>query len=458
MSQSNKLKLITNKISGWGKYPVVETAEHFLHSSAEIQGTLRYSACRPDGFIARGLGRSYGDSSLASHTIYLKKLNRILKFNPEKGIIQAEAGISFEDLLHFLIPRGFFLPVTPGTKYITLGGAAASDVHGKNHHVDGSFCDHILSMELLKPDGSIIKIQPNKKKSEVFRATCAGMGLTGVILSVEFKLKRIETSLITTQSVKAKNIDDIMQKFEESDKSPYSVAWIDCLARGNKLGRSILMTGDHTSFGRLHDMKKERAGFLRYNAKPKLNVPFNIPSFVLNPLSIKAFNFLYYHKGKNARRPFLSKIDPFFYPLDSINNWNRMYGGRGFVQYQFVLPEKNSRDGMVQILEKISASGYGSFLAVLKKFGNGNSNYLSFPSPGYTLALDFPVKKKVFHLLNTLDDLVQKHGGHLYLTKDSRMSREFFQGTQKNLKKFLEIKKEIDKEEVFASEQYKRLF
>lgn len=457
MSFHNSTKMPFVKTQGWGRYPIVDSTMHESNTRNDAKKIIEYTSNSSNGIIPQGMGRSYGDSSLASNIVSIKRLNRILEFDSEKRILHAEAGITFENLLNFLIPRGFFLPVTPGTKYITLAGAVASDVHGKNHHLDGSFCDHVISMELLTANLKYLILTSNGPNSEIFRATCGGMGLTGIITSVKFKLKKIETTFITQYSNRAKDIDDIMQKFEVSEKALYSVAWIDCLAKGKKLGRSILITGDHTSFGRLHDMRKKRDSFLQYNAKPKLNIPINIPSYMLNPFSIKAFNFLYYHKSKDSHKPFLSRIDPFFYPLDSINNWNRMYGKKGFLQYQFVLPEKNSRSGMIEVLEKISASGYGSFLAVLKKFGRGNANYLSFPSPGYTLALDFPVKKKVFHLLRELDEIVLKYGGHLYLTKDARMDQEFFQKTQANLKKFLEIKRRMDPNGIFSSHQSQRL-
>ena len=404
--------------------------------------------------IARGLGRCYGDSALSSTIISTEKFRRILAFNPANGEITCEAGVSLEELLEVFVPRGWFLPVTPGTKFITIGGAIASDVHGKNHHVAGSMSNHIISMDVMLGDGKVETCSKNKNP-DLFWCTCGGMGLSGIILRATFKMVRISSSYIKQETVKAKNINEIMDIFEESERYSFSVAWIDCLATGENLGRSIMMRGEFAKKDELPDTSKYKTPLFVPN-KFKLMVPFNFPGFVLNPYTVRGFNYLYYNKAPKGTAQSIVDYDTFFYPLDVINNWNRIYGKRGFTQYQFVIPKEGSLEGMKTILTKIAESGQGSFLAVLKLFGKQN-DLISFPRKGYTLALDFAITPTLFDLLDELDKIVLDYSGRLYMTKDVRMSARMFQEGYQNAEKFIQKKKKFDKHNKFQSLQSKRL-
>jgi decaprenylphospho-beta-D-ribofuranose 2-oxidase len=408
-------------VSNWGNYPVVQAAIKSFKSVSEIRNILKTQ----DFFAARGNGRCYGDSSLQSTIISTLKFNHILAFDPANATITCQSGVTFDDLIQFLVPKGFFLPVTPGTKFITVGGAVASDIHGKNHHLDGSFGRHIIILDLLLASGEVVQCGPSEE-TELFHATCGGMGLTGMILSVQFKLKRIQRNQIEQVSIKAKNLEEIFSLFEEYKSSTYSVAWIDCLQRGKSLGRSLLMVGEHAASGNTGSVK----------SKSKFAIPFYFPDWVLSFWSIKLFNLLFYHKQFVVRKKSTVSLDQFFYPLDFISSWNKMYGKSGFVQYQFVLPLANSKEGMRRILMEIGKNGTGSFLAVLKLFGKQDTGIISFPMEGYTLALDFPVKPGLFDFLDRLDKIVLEYGGRIYLTKDARMKQEMFWHSYPNAKQF----------------------
>jgi len=434
-------------IANWSNYPFVEANIQSFTSKSDLIHHLKTDTT----YIARGNGRCYGDSSLNTNIISTLKYDKILEFDPEAGTIHCQSGITFDTLLDFLIPKGLFLPVTPGTKFITLGGAVASDIHGKNHHVEGSFQNHILDLEVVLATGEIVKCN-KESNSDLFMATCGGMGLTGMILSVKFKLKKIETSYIRQTSIKAGNLDEIFRLFEEFKDYTYSVAWIDCLQGGSKLGRSLLMVGEHASPDEINSVKGGSVSQKSLN----LNIPFNFPNIVLNKLSIKIFNFLFYHKQLKTRKESIVNFDKFFYPLDFIRNWNRMYGNRGFVQYQFVLPLDTSKAGLKRILTEINDQGMGSFLAVLKLFGN-NEGLMSFPLRGYTLALDFPIRKGLFEFLDRLDQIVVECGGRIYLTKDARMQKEVFQKGYPNLERFRQIIKRYNPDFKWKSIQSDRL-
>ena len=440
----------TKTIKNWGNYPKIEADIRAFSSEKELIEIVKNNNI----LIARGLGRCYGDSSLANTIVSTLKFNRILDFNKETGLLTCESGVSLEEIVNTFLPRGWFLPVTPGTKLITVGGAIASDVHGKNHHVEGSISNHIISMDILLHDGNITSCSKDLN-SDLFWATCGGMGLTGIILKASFKLTKVETSYINQESIKAANLDEIMEIFEDSKDYTYSVAWIDCLAGGKKLGRSLMMRGEHATLEDIKSTSFEKEP-LALNTKRKLNIPLYFPNFSLNTLSVKAFNFLYYNKQLPREKKDIIIYDKFFYPLDSLTNWNKIYGKRGFTQYQFVLPKETSYKGLKKILTKISKSGSCSFLAVLKLFGK-QDDLISFPKEGYTLALDFPISNKVFKLLDELDEIVLENGGRLYLTKDSRMTKETLHNSYKNIEKFKEIKHKIDSDNKFQSLQSKRL-
>jgi decaprenylphospho-beta-D-ribofuranose 2-oxidase len=438
------------QVSNWGKYPSIEAEERSFTTHDQLRDLLKIQPER----IARGLGRSYGDSSLHSFIVSSLKFNRFLSFDADTGLLHCEAGVSLDDILKVFVPRGWFLPVTPGTKYVTLGGAIASDVHGKNHHVAASISSYIHSMRIMLEDGELFTCSM-QENPDLFWATCGGMGLTGVIVDAVLQLIPVESSYIKQETLPVKNIHEIMNVFEQSLAWTYSVAWIDCLSKGESLGRSVMIRGEHALLSDL-SYDKQRSKPLAVHGDPKLSVPFNFPGFALNSLSIKAFNALYYKKfGKGVKRNVVH-YNPFFYPLDAVNNWNRIYGKRGFTQYQFVLPKESSREGMPAILARIAEEGLGSFLAVLKLFGE-QEGLLSFPQEGYTLALDFPISKKLLIFLQTLDDMVLYYGGRLYLTKDARMAEETLRAGYPALGEFQAIRTRFNTNNTFASLQSKRL-
>ena len=394
-------------LSNWGNYPKKQV--EFLEF--DNIDTLRKLVSESQNVIARGNGRCYGDQALAPQIISCLKYNKFLEFDTENGTIKCQSGVILSELLDVTVPKGWFLTVTPGTKLITVGGAIAADVHGKSQHNTGNFSDHVLEMELMLADGSIVKCSPDEDP-EVFWTTCGGMGLTGIILNATLRLKAVETAYFRQESLKARNLDHLMDLFEESEDWPYSVAWIDCLTKGSSMGRGVLMRGEHATVADLVAEEQKNAPLI-LGPKPKVNVPLSPPDFLLNPLSMKAFNFAYYNKQQAECVKSVVDYNAFFYPLDSILNWNKMYGSRGFTQYQFILPKENSRVGIKDILTRITNSGMTSFLAVLKLYGKQNG-YLPFAMDGFSLALDFPIQPGLFEFLDTLDEVVLGYGGRLY--------------------------------------------
>jgi decaprenylphospho-beta-D-ribofuranose 2-oxidase len=431
------------KISGWGRYPIVEVD---LLTPASIGEALEAIARngRKD-LISRGLGRSYGDSALASRVVQSKRLDRFLAFDETTGTLTCEAGVSLSDILHVFVPKGWFVSVTPGTKYVTVGGAISSDVHGKNHHKEGTFSDHTVSFKIATVNGGIVECS-RTQNADLFHATCGGMGLTGFITEATFNLKPIKSAFINEVVIKARNLEETLFLFDQHQGYTYSVAWIDCLATGDMLGRSVLMLGEHSETG---DLSTGRNGII--------SLPFDMPGGLLNHKTVKGFNTLYYHRAAKERSERIIHYEPFFYPLDKIQNWNRMYGKGGFVQYQFVLPRSSGEKGMRTILKRIVESKMGSFLAVLKAFGKSNDNYLSFPMEGYTLALDFKLEQKVFELLGDLDSLVKEYGGRLYMCKDSRMKEEMLRSGYPYWEKFSAVRKYYGADKIFNSIQSRRL-
>lgn len=405
-------------VHNWGKFPCIEA--QVSHPSSILVSNKKVN--ESSSFITRGLGRCYGDSALNTSIISSLKLNRFISFDAQNGTLSCEAGVSFDEILKLIVPKGFFLPITPGTKFITVGGAIASDVHGKNHHVAGTFSNHLIDFNIILANGEL-KYCSKEINSELFWLTCGGMGLTGMIVSASFKLLKIPSAYIKNEATKAQNLDEIMQMFDNASDCSMSVAWIDCLSKGKNLGRSILQKGEFALENELS--KQQSKNPFSIHKEGKLMIPFNFPSFALNPLSVKAFNFLYYNKQIQKKQESIIHYDPFFYPLDAIHHWNRIYGKNGFTQYQFVLPKENSREGLIEILEFISQKNEGSFLAVLKLFGAQDENFLRFPKEGYTLALDFKIHNKLWAFLDQLDNLVAKYNGRVYLTKDVRMKSDF---------------------------------
>ncbi|WP_242689816.1 FAD-binding oxidoreductase [Sulfurimonas aquatica] len=423
----------------WGMYPRIKNRVHKLTDEYSLKETLKNN----DELIAFGNGRSYGDSAINENIVYTRPYNYFLDFDENSGILHCRAGVLLSEILDSYVSRSWFLKVTPGTKLITVGGAIASDIHGKNHHIEGCFSECVQEFTIMIADG---EIKTAKKGDELFLATCGGMGLTGVILTAKIALKKINSQFIRQTTIKTKNLQETFAAFEEYKHLSYSVAWIDCLAKDENLGKCLLMVGDFAD-----------DGDLKYKAKSKLNIPFNFPSFALNNWSVKAFNWLYYWKSPEGVSKQKVHFDSFFYPLDSIRNWNRIYGKNGFTQYQFILPKESSFDGLEHILQKISQSGKGSFLAVLKLYGKGNENYLSFPIEGYSLALDFKIEDGLFELLDQLDEIVVEYGGRIYLTKDVRVSQETFEKGYSKIETFKKYRKDNNMSEKFNSLQSKRL-
>jgi decaprenylphospho-beta-D-ribofuranose 2-oxidase len=433
--------------SGWGRYPSACIDEESFVFESQLKDLLS------DGklFIPRGNGRSYGDSALGERTISNLKYDKILLFNTSEGVFECQGGITLEQVLDVIVPSGWFLPVTPGTKLITIGGAVASNVHGKNHRKDGSFSRYVIDMDVVLASKESISCSAFIN-TDLFEATCGGMGLTGVITRVKFKLKKIETSFMKQKQIKAANLDALLKLFDRYSSEDYLVAWIDCLSTGNKSGRGILTVGGHAQVSDLNE--SQRGDPLQLPSKKKLSFPVNLPSWALNSFTVKTFNFLFYAKNFHKETDLVVPYEPFFYPLDAILNWNRMYGKSGFVQYQFVLPFE-AKQGLQEIINLIGQRGMGSFLTVLKVLGNQES-MISFPKEGYTLALDFPVKKGVFEFLDELDKLVLQHNGRLYLTKDARMKPEMLKGYPQ-LDKFKAVLKIYDPNGRIRSMQSERL-
>lgn len=427
-------------VHGWGRYPRLDAQLAFPATAAQCADVL---AQRPS-LIARGLGRSYGDSSLAPQMLCTRHLDMLQAFDAATGTLTCAAGTTLDEILRVFVPRGWFLPVTPGTRFVTVGGAIASDVHGKNHHVDGSFSQHVTQIDLLLGNGERVRASAGEH-ADLFGATCGGMGLTGIILSATLRLKPIRSSEIVETTLKLPDLASVLAAFAENAAAPYSVAWIDCLARGAALGRSLLMLGEHAPGGAL-DVQEQAP-------RP---VPVELPAALMNRFTAQAFNGLYYGRVRQPRSTRRVPFEPYFYPLDALADWNRLYGRGGFVQYQFVLP-RGAEAGLREVLQHIADAGQGAFLAVLKAFGPGNGHPLSFPQEGYTLAVDFKAEPAVFELLDRLDGIVLQHGGRHYLAKDARMSEATFKAGYPRWPEFEAVRERYHAIGRFASAQSRRL-
>ena len=440
-------------LAGWGRLALEHGAAYRPGSWRTLETVV---ASAPEKtLLARGLGRSYGDSALngGGAVVLTERLGRILGFDEAGRTVTCEGGTSLARLLAFLVPRGFFLPVVPGTRFVTVGGALAADVHGKNHHVDGAIGRHVEELTLLTSSGETLRCSP-RENPEAFDATIGGMGLTGFILSARLGLLPVETPLVRVVKRRAKDLDGLLSLlYEEEHLSRYSVAWVDGLARGRSLGRGVLMRGDHVSLAQLPRGKAAR-GALRETAGPA--VPFDAPPFLLGPVSISAFNALYYAAGRDGTG--FSGFPSFFFPLDALGAWNRLYGRRGFVQYQALLPREAAAEGCRRILEEISRERAASFLAVLKTTGAEGRGLLSFPRPGVTLALDVPnVGAHLRPLARRLDEIVLKGGGRLYLAKDSLTDAATFAAMYPRLGEFRAAQRRLDPRGRFSSAQARRL-
>lgn len=443
---------VKQPLSGWGRFPSEDCNVFRPEKRRELETILEESEL--PHFIARGLGRSYGDTAIngGGGVISFLRLNRMLSFDDEDGILECEAGVSLAEIVETFLPRGWFLPVTPGTKFVTVGGAIANDVHGKNHHRDGTFGAHVLDLTLLTPKGKVMTCSP-KSHEDVFWATVGGIGLTGLILTARVRLQRVESAYLRVDYRRLPDIHATLSAIQETDADyQYSVAWVDCLARGKSLGRSVLMLGNHAGPGELGSRKGEP---FKVRAKHKPGVPFDFPGLVLNPLSIKAFNAAFYAMHPTSQGKIID-YDTYFYPLDSIHNWNRIYGKRGFTQYQATFPVGHE-EGLIGLLERLSAASCASFLAVLKRFGPQGPGLLSYPFEGYTLTLDIPIRAGLLAFLSDCDKHVLKHGGRLYLAKDVNTHPDVFAAMYPRLAEFRTVRRKVDPNSRLSSRMARRL-
>jgi len=437
------------RLAGWGRYPVADCAVTAPRDEAALRAALG------DGpLIARGNGRAYGDSAMnRANTVSTRRMGRMLGFDAQTGVLVAEAGVLLGDIVAAFLPRGWFPAVTPGTRFVTLGGAIAADVHGKNHHIDGGFGNFTDWVEVMGPEGGITRAS-REENADLFDWTVGGMGLTGVILRAAIRLRPVETGWIRQNTRAVPDLARAMAALEAAQDAPYSVAWIDCLSRGAALGRSVVMLGAHARRDGLPMHHRQ----VPFGPPPRrrLRLPVTAPGVVLNRWTVAAFNAAYYRAG--ARRPGTDLVpwESYFYPLDRVLGWNRIYGRRGFVQFQCVLPEATAHDGLAALLTAISAAGQGAFLSVLKKLGPGQGRF-SFPMPGYTLALDFPVSQEALMLMQRLDRITLDHGGRFYLAKDARMSAETLHSADPRAADLARMRQESGAGAAFASLQSERL-
>jgi FAD/FMN-containing dehydrogenase len=419
----------SERYQSWGRYPKLKNAgatqllwRNDLPDLNQFEQTV----------LPYGYGRSYGDSCLNEGGIHVDTslLQRFISFDETSGLLCCEAGVSLDEVLRVFVPRGWFIPVSPGTKFVTVGGAIANDVHGKNHHKDGTFGCHVTRFELLRSDGTRLLCSPSENV-EFFQATIGGLGLTGLILWAEFRLKRIASPFIKMENIRFDSLAEFFEVSAESDTGyQYTVAWVDCIAKGKSMGRGLFGRGNFYNPG-IKDLPPLKP-------KRKLQAPFDVPSFMLGTPSFQAFNTAYYHIHWRKRQELIVHYEPFYYPLDSIHEWNKLYGKPGFLQYQFVLPDQDKHVAISEVFQRISASGQSTNVAVLKTFGPAKSpGMMSFPRPGVTLAVDFTYKgEKTLRLLNELDQIVLAAGGRLYPAKDARMSAAAFQTSFPNWRDF----------------------
>jgi decaprenylphospho-beta-D-ribofuranose 2-oxidase len=457
-------------LTGWGRIAPSEADLAVPATGAEAAALLSHRAGPGDragddagaggGVIARGLGRSYNNAAQSAGGLVISTggLNKIISLDPATGVVVAEAGVSLEQLMVAGLPHGWFVPVSPGTRQVTVGGAIAADVHGKNHHVAGSFASHVTSFDILLPGAgqSEPRTATPEADPELFWATAGGMGLTGLITRATIRLKRVESSLVRVDTVRTRDIDETMAVLAEHDKKyGYTVAWSDDLARGRSLGRSVITSGD---FATLDDLDgSQRGDPFAFDPRARLAAPRAMPPGLMNRYSIRLANAAWYAKAPRRREHELQTISQFFHPLDGIRNWNRVYGPGGFRQYQYVVPF-GAEAAVRKSFEMVSAHPAPSFVTVLKRFGQADPGLLSFPAPGWTLALDFPARTPgLGPLLDQLDKLVVASGGRVYLAKDSRVSAATLEQMYPRLDEFRKLRAELDPRGILGSDLSRRL-
>ncbi|MFI6487498.1 FAD-binding protein [Streptomyces sp. NPDC050564] len=443
----------TVSVTGWGR--TAPTTARLVRPRTYEEAAAAVRGCGTRGGIPRGLGRAYGDAAqnAGGAVLDMTGLDRIHAIDADGGTVLCDAGVSLHRLMEVLLPLGWFVPVTPGTRYVTVGGAIGADIHGKNHHVSGSFARHVLSFELLTADGGIHTVG---RGTPLFDATAGGMGLTGVILTATVRLQPVATSLMSVDTERAADLDDLMARLAATDHNyRYSVAWIDLLARGTSMGRSVLTRGDHAPLDALP--ARARRHPLAFRPAQFPSAPAFLPEGLLGRTTVGLFNELWYRKAPRARGGELQKISTFFHPLDGVPHWNRVYGRGGFVQYQFVVGY-GQEEALRRIVQRISVRRCPSFLAVLKRFGEGDPGWLSFPMPGWTLALDIPANLPgLGSFLDELDEEVAAADGRVYLAKDARLRPELLAEMYPRLGEFRSLRRELDPQGVFTSDLSRRL-
>lgn len=446
------------RLTGWGRAPGSVAEVHRVRST-EVAATLAEivdSSITRRGVIARGLGRAYGDAALNAGGAVIEIAPEEFDLDVARGRLRVGAGVSLDTILRRAVPQGWFIPVSPGTRFVTVGGAIAAHVHGKNHHRDGSFGAHVRSMTMLMADGSV-RVVDQISEPDIWWATLGGMGLTGVILDATIDLLAIETSYCVVDTVRADDLDSLMSTMDSGDDEyRYSVAWIDLVARGRQLGRGVLTRGDHARRSDLPTGSRAARAPLDYDPRPLAAVPPGVPN-VLNRHSVRVFNEIMFRRAPRHRTAELQTIPRYFHPLDAVGHWNRLYGRRGFVQYQFVVPFE-AAETVRLVIERVARSGSASFLAVLKRFGPGDSAFLGFPMPGWTLTLDVPTDAPDLGILfGDLDLLVRAAAGRLYLAKDAVSTPEMIAAGYPELERWRTVRRRLDPDGIWVSDLGRRL-
>lgn len=429
-------------IAGWGNNKIIRSDIFYPKNEQEIIEILK--KLNNEGIITRGLGRSYGDMSLYKNTLSLERYSKIFELDEKNGILNCSSNLSIAEMLEKIVSKGWFLNVTPGSKYVTIGGAIANDVHGKNHHKDGSFSEYVKEMKIITPNGKI-NICSSKSENELFKATCGGAGLTGVIVSIKLKLLKIKSKNLNVEIFKTKSIDDTIQKFRELNENKYLVAWLDTINKKN-FGKAVIFSGDHSEDEDL-------------NLKLKKN--FILPSFIvslfMNSFFVSLFNKLYFLKHRNNLKV-KQDIDTFFYPLDRVLNWNKFYGKKGFTQIQILIKDEDKyKEVLNKIFDFFKEKNIFSYLTTLKEYGQGNKNYLSFAEKGLSITLDIPLKNDFSNIYKEFENILVNQNVKIYLAKDSFMSKSFFNKSYDQIDKFINFKKKIDPSSKLRSIQSERL-
>ena len=448
--------LQNKKLMGWARTAPTQARVLSTPDVDAIARAVREADER--GVIARGLGRSYGDVSqnAGGTVIDMTPLNRIHDIDPDAAVVDVDAGVSLDQLMRAALPYGLWVPVLPGTRQVTIGGAIGCDIHGKNHHSHGSFGNHVLSMDLLTADGQVRTLTPDGPESELFWATVGGVGLTGIVLRAKVRMKKTESAYFIVDADRTKDLDETLELFSDgSDMNyDYSMAWFDAISTGPKLGRSAFSRG---SLAKLDELPpKLRADPLKFDAPQLLTFPDVFPNGLANKLTFSTLSEIWYRKTPKAGRGQVQNLTAFYHPLDMFGEWNRAYGSKGFLQYQFIVPF-HEQEALRRLVQRIAESGHVSFLNVLKRMGDSSRAPLSFPMPGWTITVDFPIKDGLHRFCEELDELVLSAGGRLYFAKDSRTTPEMIQQMYPRLDEWRKIRDSVDPQGIFHSDLSRRL-